>query len=301
MTLFNLMLVSACFSLFFMIISGCERTETDSVDTPEELMTIKFWNGNRSEARQDYERLVFVALLEATEDQYGAWEIEENLDEYPGAEESQVFTEKGQDVFVTIAGNQKFSEDDMIVVPHLLTKNLMGYRVPVIRQDDAETFAGIRDEAQVQQLTHGIPRTWSDAVIFRENGYEVSEEGDFEDIFDRLQAGRFDYSAFGANEVLSVYENRARERENLVIDPNLLFFYPFPLVFYVSPQRPELAERIETGMRAIQESGRLDEIFDAHYGNIVEELHLSGRKLIILDNPLIPERFRDLQPELKSL
>lgn len=284
-----------------MILSGCGSGDTENASPSEEITTIKFWNGNRSEVRKEYERKVFVALLEATEAEYGSWEIEENLDEYPGAEEALVFKEKGHDVFVTIAGNQKFDEDDMIVIPHLLTKNLLGYRVAIIREEDTGKFASIEEEAQIQQLTHGIPETWSDAVIFRENGYQVAEEGDFEDIFDRLEAGNFDYSAYGANEVLSVFEYRAAERESLVMDENLLFFYPFPLVFYVSPDQPALAERIEAGMQAIQKSGALDAIFDQHYGNIVEELHLSDRKLIILDNPLIPERFRDLRPELGKL
>ena len=301
MTLLNVALLSSCFSLFFMILSGCGSGDTENASPSEEITTIKFWNGNRSEVRKEYERKVFVALLEATEAEYGSWEIEENLDEYPGAEEALVFKEKGHDVFVTIAGNQKFDEDDMIVIPHLLTKNLLGYRVAIIREEDTGKFASIEEEAQIQQLTHGIPETWSDAVIFRENGYQVAEEGDFEDIFDRLEAGNFDYSAYGANEVLSVFEYRAAERESLVMDENLLFFYPFPLVFYVSPDQPALAERIEAGMQAIQKSGALDAIFDQHYGNIVEELHLSDRKLIILDNPLIPERFRDLRPELGKL
>lgn len=76
---------------------------------------------------------------------------------------------------------------------------------------------------------------------------------------------------------------------------------PFFQLFYVSPEQQELAGRIDAGMQAIQESGALDAIFDAYYGNIVEELQLNDRKLFILDNPLIPERFRDLRPELNKL
>lgn len=294
-------LLYICLILFYMMLTACESDDSESGEVAQEITTIKYWNGNRSEVRKEYERKVFVELLKATEDSYGPWEIEENQDEYPGAEEALVFKEKGHDVFVTIAGNQKFDEDDRIVVPHLLTKNLLGYRVAIIREEDAGKFASIENEAQIQQLTHGIPETWSDAVIFRQNGYQVSEEGNFEDIFDRLEAGNFDYSAYGANEISGVFENRASERTGLMIDENLLFFYPFPLVFYVSPDQPELAGRIESGMQAIQESGALDAIFEEHYGDIVEELHLDDRKLFILENPLIPDRFRDLQPALNEL
>lgn len=262
---------------------------------------VDFWNGNRSEARQQYERLVLEAVLEATGAAFGDWEIQESLEDYPGDTESQALSGKGHDLLVTIAGNQKFADDDMIVVPHPLTKNLLGYRILIIREEDAEAFGAIRDVAGLQQKVHGIPMTWSDAGIFRENGFEVAEEGDFDDIFDRLAEGRFDYSAFGANEVLGVYANRALLREGLIMEENLLLFYPFPLVFYVRRDKPELAGRIHTGMDAIVASGRLDELFNEYYGNIVEELNLPNRTLIVLDNPLIPEEYRHLVPNIENL
>jgi hypothetical protein len=281
--------------------AGCATTGAQYQASAQEETVIDFWNGNRSEARQIYERQVLHALLDATLDQNGPWKLTESLAEYPGDEESLVFTDKGHDLFVTIAGNQKFGEDDRIVVPYPLTRNLLGYRVAIIRETDADRFGAIDTPEQVQQLIHGIPETWSDATIFRHNGYGVAEEGDFEDIFDRLAAGRFDYSAYGANEVLGVFENRASKREGLIIDENLLFFYPFPLVFYINPVRADLAERIEVGLNTIIQSGELDAIYNRHYGNIVGDLRLDERKIIILENPLIPDEFRNLAPDLGQL
>lgn len=263
--------------------------------------TVDLWNGNRSQIRQVYEKEVLVAVLNATEDDYGSWEITESLDEYPGDEEALVFSEKGHDLFVTIAGNQKFTDGDMIVIPKPMTKNLLGYRIPIIREEDSGTFENIGSKEEIQQLKHGIPTTWSDAVIFRENGYQVVEDGDFDDIFDRLKSGLFDYSSYGANEIMSVYENRASQREGLIIDQNILLFYPFPLVFYVNPDLSDLADRIEEGMQRIIDSGELNSIFNSYYGDIVEKLNLKNRTLFTLDNPLIPEEFRDLTPDLDNL
>ena len=277
-----------------------EETETMNTSINDTTM-VDLWNGNRSQIRQVYEKEVLTAVLKATEDDYGPWEITESLVEYPGDEEALVFSEYGHDLFVTIAGNQKFSEDDMIVIPKPMTKNLLGYRVPIIREVDSGTFEGIGTREEAQRLTNGIPETWSDAVIFRENGYLVIEEGDFDDIFDRLKNGRFDYTAFGANEIMSVYENRASKRDGLVIDQNIMFFYPFPLVFYVNPELPDLADRVEEGMQRIIDSGELDTIINSYYGDIVEKLSLADRTLFVLDNPLIPDEFRDLKPDLDNL
>lgn len=283
---------------------GCARNEPETTFIEEKIpkvTSIDFWNGNRSTARQVYEREVLKAILEATEAEWGAWEIKESLDEYPGNQESHVFKEKGHDLFVTIAGNRKFKQGDMIVIPHLLTKNLLGFRIPIIRKEDAGLFDDIGSPKDLQELNHGIPETWSDATIFRHNGYNVVEEGSFDDIFDRLENKLFDYSAYGANEVLGVYENRASKREGLIIDQNILLFYPFPLVFYINPDMPKMAERIEQGLQSIISSGKLDAIFDKYYGKITEQLNLDSRRIFVLDNPLMPDEFRHLTPNLENL
>ncbi|MGM0377086.1 MAG: hypothetical protein ACQEQ0_09940 [Bacteroidota bacterium] len=259
---------------------------------------IDFWNGNRSQARQDYEREVLKAVLNATEKEFGNWQIEESTVEYPGEQESLVFTDYEHDLFVTIAGNQKFEEGDMFVIPRPLTKNLLGYRIPIIREQDTVAFNNIDDVDDIRKLEHGIPSTWSDATIFRHNDFRVAEEGDFDDIFERLQNGRFDYSAYGANEILGVYRNRVSKHENLTIDKNLILFYPFPLVFYVNPEMSELTKRINKGLQIIAESGELDRIFSEHYGDIVEKLDLDQRRIFVLENPLVPEEFADLEPDL---
>ncbi len=302
--IFNKSLVLLTLFSFTLITVSCNGNETQSENQNVSIgdtTMVDLWNGNRSQIRQVYEKEVLTAVLEATEEDFGPWEIKETLDEYPGDDEALVFSEKGHDLFVTIAGNQKFEEGDMIVIPKPMTKNLLGYRVPIIRENDSETFENISSGEEVQQLKHGIPETWSDAVIFRENGYQVVEEGDFDDIFERLENGLFDYTAFGANEVLSVYENRASQREGLTIDQNILLFYQFPLVFYVNPNLPNLAERVEEGMERIIDNGELDSIFDRYYGDIVEKLNLNERILFELDNPLIPDDFRDLKPDLDNL
>ena len=297
LSIFLISIISAC----SIKKSGDDEKESSLKHSKVDTTVVDFWNGNRSQARQEYELKVLEAVLASTEKEFGNWKIEEDVVEYPGKQESLVFSEHKHHLFVTIAGNQKFDEDDMIVISRPLTKNLLGYRVPVIRKEDTVVFDSIDEKEDIQKLEHGIPETWSDAEIFRHNEFKVAEEGDFNDIFERLHEGRFDYSAYGANEVLGVYRNRASQYENLTIDENLILFYPFPLVFYVNPDMPELAERIDKGLQNIMESGKLDEIFSEHYGDIVEKLDLDQRQIFVLENPLIPEEFSDLKPDLTNL
>lgn len=84
-----------------MTISNCSGNKSGSSEMKiQETTVVDFWNGNRSVARQVYERKILAAILESTEEEWGTWDIEESLEEYPGDEESLVFTEKGHDLFV---------------------------------------------------------------------------------------------------------------------------------------------------------------------------------------------------------
>jgi hypothetical protein len=259
---------------------------------------IDFWNGNRSEIRQLYEREILEAVLKSTIEKYGDFSVKESFTEYPGTQESRVFSEKNHHLFVTIAGNQKFSNEDKIVISKPIAKNLLGYRILIINAKDVEKFKKITDSQQLKNYIQGIPETWSDAAIFRHNNYNVFEKGNFDEIFERLSKGNFDYVTFGANEVLSVFENRASKLKTLEIESNLLIFYPFPLVFYVNPTMPELAKRVEEGLQIITDSGVLDAIFNNYYSDIVDTLQLDKRTLFVLNNPLIPKEFANLQPNL---
>lgn len=276
---------------------GKQSKSASKTDT----LHVDFWSGNRSDIRQDYEREVLQAILKTTEKEYGQWSIKETKTEYPGNQESQVFKEKNHDVFVTIAGNQKFKAGDFIMIKKPIAKNLLGYRIPIIKAENKDKINTAIQNSDIKQLVHGIPETWSDAGIFRHNDYAVSEEGDFDDIFERLNAENFDYTTFGANEIKGVYKNRASQQEGLVIEDSLMFFYPFPLVFYVNPEKSDLAKRLSNGLEKLEQEKALDSIFNNYYKTIVEDLKLKRRQVITLENPLIPEEFSKMKPDLDGL
>lgn len=283
-------------------INSCSFMEKqDQQDIQNKTLKIDFWSGNRSAIRQDYEREVLMAVLKSTEKKYGQWHVTETKTAYPGNEESQVFTTKNHDVFVTIAGNQKFDNEEYIMIGKPISKNLLGYRIPIIKSKNKDKFNTAIQNSELKKLVHGIPETWGDAIIFRQNDYAVAEEGSFDDIFERLYKGNFDYTTFGANEVLSVYKNRAALYSDLVIEESLMFYYPFPLVFYINPKKTKLAKRLSKGLDNIEKNKTLDSIFYSYYKDIIRDLQLNQRKIITLDNPLISEEFINLKPDLLRL
>jgi hypothetical protein len=209
-----------------------------------------------------------------------------------------VFDAKGFDIFGTVMGNAKLARKDKIVVPIQIMKGLLGYRILIIRQEDRKKFEHVHDASQLQQLRLGIPETWADAELFRENGYKVVEKGSFDDLFTRLAKNEFDYVSFGANEVASVFTERAAPVGKLAMDTSLLIYYPFPVVYYVNPNNKLLAERVTAGLQAIIANGTLDRIFARHFAATLAALHLPERRLITLRNPLLPKEMQNAAPVL---
>lgn len=295
--------ISTINKLVALILMGClgcsalaasEQPSSSAVATP-----IKLWNGNKTESRQQYEREILEAALKATVAAHGNYQVQEDLTDYPLAEdEASVFRSKGFDIFGTVAGNTKLADEKKILIPLPLMKGLLGYRILIIRAGDKEKFAAIKSAQQLQQLRLGIPSTWADAELFRQNGYKVEEKGSFDDLFTRLENNEFDYVSFGANEVAGVFAQRAAQSGKLVVDSSLLVYYPFPLVFYVNPHNKALAERVTAGLKIISGNGELDKIFNRYFGAELKALNLSGRTKITLKNPILPAEMANFTPSL---
>tara|TARA_B110000037_G_scaffold132737_1_gene150654 strand:+ start:3756 stop:4127 length:372 start_codon:yes stop_codon:yes gene_type:complete len=120
--------------------------------------TIRFWNGNKSDSRQNYERLVLETALASTEFDYGPFQLQTDCTDYPTVEgEADVFRSKNYDVFATVSGNPKLKDEKKIVIDIPLMKGLLGYRLLIIRKEDIDRFSNISSEQQIQNLTVGIP------------------------------------------------------------------------------------------------------------------------------------------------
>ena len=272
------------------------QSENDVAAKP---VSIALWNGNKTASRQQYEREVLEAALNVSEARYGKWALVEDKTDYPAAaDEASVFSKKGFDIFGTVAGNTKLADEPKILIPQPLMKGLLGYRILIIRAADKAKFAAIKSPTQLQSLRMGIPATWADAELFRQNGYTVEEKGSFDDLFVRLENNEFDYVTFGANEVSGVFAERAAKSGKLMIEPSLLVFYPFPLVFYVNPNNKVLAERVEQGLLAIQANGELDAIFNRYFAAELKQVDLPARSMITLKNPILPEEMTEFKPSL---
>jgi hypothetical protein len=248
------------------------------------LEYINFWNGNKSEYRQQYEYDLLKALLEVTSDSYALYEIKLDDTDYPNAKDEGAILDNGCDVLVTVKGNQKFKGKRFIELPYSATKTLLGQRILFVRAEDSDSFL---TEDELRKRSIGIPATWVDAELFRQNNFNVVEKGLFEEVFDRLLNKEFDFTCFGANEAIDIYNTMVKDKAEIVMAPDVKIEYPFPLVFYVNADKPELAQRLSTGFKALIENGHFDALYQRYFGKIEQELALEQRQSVVLTNPFL--------------
>ncbi|MFT6408333.1 MAG: ABC-type amino acid transport substrate-binding protein [Arenicella sp.] len=262
------------------------------------MQNINFWNGNKSNARQSYETELLQACLKVTQQDYGSANIHIDNSNYPlAADEGNIFA-AGADILVTVAGNLKFKDKQKIVINQPLTKGLLGYRLLLARDESLEYFKNLKNEAELRALSIGIPETWADAELFRQNKYNVVEKGTFDDLFQRLKDGAFDYTALGVNEIEDVFKQRAKPLGGISIENSLMLYYPFPLVFYVNHRNPGLAERIDNGLQRLIAGGEHDQILNKNYGHVVRMFNLKQRRRFTLCNPILPKEMASFKSTL---
>ncbi|CAK3458880.1 ABC transporter substrate-binding protein [Vibrio crassostreae] len=234
-----------------------------------------FWNGNKSGKRQHYELELIHSLLN--------WDPNEPIvvhsdnTDFPRAEDEGNIFRKNYDVLVTVAGN----------------------RILIIREQEQPTFHNINSN-KLKSLIAGIPATWADAELFRANGYRVLEQGTLPEILKLLSDKKCDYVSLGANEVESIYQEHTYSLNGLVIEKSIMLYYPLPLVFYVHPDKAQLAQLLEDKLQDYKLSGDFELLFNQHFGDVVRSIGLEHRKAINLVNKELPPELRSFKSQFIS-
>ena len=211
----------------------------------------------------------------------------------------ELMTDSGK-ISVLVHGNVADYEKQLLPVYFPLDKGLLGYRVFLIRSETQARLESVKGLGDLRQHSIGQGLNWGDVTILRNAGLTVVEGTSYEGLFPMLAAGRFELFSRG---VVEIGEELAREQSNhpeLMIEHNLLLYYPLTRYFYVrrSPEGEALARRISTGLERMLSDSSFDEMFQTFKAPFENEIGFHNRLLIEIDNPLqTPETPRN-RPEL---
>ncbi len=199
--------------------------------------------------------------------------------------------------FVSTAEREK--QATPIRIP--IMQGLLGYRLCLIKEGNQEKFTGISNKQQwiAKNITIGQHHNWPDTTILKSNGLNVQTTYKHELLFQQLSKNRFDCFSRGINEI--GYEQFSHRSLDLVIEQNIVIHYPLPQFFFINPEKPLLAERLQLGLTRLQESGETELLFDSYYRELLNKFDLKKRVFIELQNPtLSPETIKAMQAPITN-
>lgn len=265
-------------------------------------MVYRYWDLGASQTRDEYQFELLKLALEKTRGNYGEYELI-RVDKRIASLRASREVSRGDLINIEATPNwttdtvpSEIRRDKRIAVTIPLLQGLLGYRRLVIRKEDSQKFADITSPQQLQRLLAGQGRDWEDVFIYRANGYRVTSEADYYNLFSMLVAGRFDYIPLSAIEIENFIHRFGNDQ--VMMAPNILIYYPFPVLFQVSVHKPELAERVENGLKAAIADGSMDKLFRHYFAQELTLLRSANDRVFVLKNERVPQQLRMEEPLL---
>ena len=169
---------------------------------------------------------------------------------------------------------------------------IRGYRVFIIRANNAARFANVKNIEDLSVLSFGQGEAWTDVNILQAAGLKVVKSVLYNNLFAMLAKGRFDAFPRAIDEAYTEIDERQFELPDLMVEQSLLLYYPMPRYYFVrrDAEGERLAKRIEAGLEAMIADGSLRALFEKHKGELISRSKLKSRRLLSLPNPLLPSQ-----------
>lgn len=187
-------------------------------------------------------------------------------------------------------------EQRLLPVRIPIDKGLYGWRIAFVQKSRSELLSNIGNLAELGQLRAGQGHDWPDTTILRRHGLPVEVSSNYDSLFLMLRAERFDYFPRAVLEARD--ELSHLNAEDLALDRHLALHYPTALYFFFARERPELADTVRQGLERAIADGSFEALFQQYHDADLALAHLHQRKVIELDNPLLPALTPLQRPEL---
>lgn len=179
-------------------------------------------------------------------------------------------------------------ERELRAVRFDILRDLLGYRVLLIRKQQQAEFAAVGSLAELRRFRLGFGSHWADLPLLQYNGFQVMATPRYESLFAMLARGRFDAFPRGVNEAWQELAEQQGSFPELMVEPTLAIHYPWPVYFFVRRDNQALADRLHRGLMRAQADGSLQRLFMTHHGQLLQQANLAKRRLFLLSNPGLP-------------
>lgn len=240
---------------------------------------------NGIDRRNDYSTLLLTAILNKTKARYGAFNID-YAPEYLHRDRLLAELLAGKRLNVTAKATRPDWENSPLKVIRIpIDKGITEYRLFLIHRDDQEKFRQISTLEQLRQLTLGVGHAWSSRAVYQSQGFRVEPVVDWESLYRLISVRRIDYFPRALSEVFVEYEDRHATHPDMVIEDSLMLYFPLPKYFFISPQTPRLARRIEEGFKAMLADGSFEQLFMEYHQPLIARANFCQRRIFRIANP----------------
>lgn len=263
-----------------------------------EILQVKYIS-NTPNSKETYVLALLEAALKRTIDSHGPFLLDFRETDFSADRKLHLLVE-GEQVNVAwlpLDANPS-PRSKLLQVPIPILRGLLGYRIAIIRTNAPDIMRNVNTLDDLKALRLGQGKGWADNTIYAHNGIPVIESLNKYTLLRMLSGGRYDLVPLGITEVHEGYTLDDGGADNLMADPHVLIYYPFPAYFYVSQHSPQLAERLTHGLQQMVDDGSLIQLFNAHFSDHLAKLNLPGRQLIKLHHTYFEASLDRVDPRL---
>lgn len=275
---------------FLLLISLSQISEAVSTDP----ITIRY-HAAKDDTR--YADLVFVLKrsLEITESNFGPYLLKPI--DLPMSESRQLENLK-QDKWLDVVWSSTSDEKEQALLPVRIPmrQGLLGYRLLITHKDRSEIWKNVKtlDDFRKVSLVQGLG--WGDIALYQHSDIKVIPLR-YELAFKAIHLGNVDAFPRGIMEIYPEINRFRPDLPNLIVEPTLALYYPWPYYLFVNRNNIALHKRLTTGLRTLAESGELHDILVRFFGEDIKRANLTSRRIIRLENPFLPAATPTNQPE----
>ena len=239
----GLFLIPCQFLLPAQILNSCKPCSDDQTMVVRYHISLEF-----TDSKQSYYIDLLKLALEESKPEFGAYTLEPVVIEMPQGRTSLMVADNNL-IDVTWRMTSAETERELQAVYWPLLKGLMGYCIFIINKDSAHRFPQSMTEVELKGLVAGQGTGWPDAKILAHNDYQVMPSSAM-GLLNMLEKGRLDYFPRAVHEPWV----EIAQRDEFMVEPNILLKYPTPMFFFVNKQNDLLQRRLSLGLARAYES-----------------------------------------------
>lgn len=238
---------------------------------------------------KEYNLEVLKLALQKTEDEYGAFTIEQSERELTQQEALKSLRESSM-LQVVPTMTDRYREQVFLPVKIPLYKGLFGLRLLMIQDQRGTRLADADELEELQNYVVGQGADWPDTQILKANKFNVEEYDSKSLLFKGLDQSEYDLFP---RSIIEIWDELEQQGEmGFTYHKNAYLYYPTAIYFFTQKTREglELSKRLESGLNKAIADGSFDKVFGEYFDSYLDKANLNSMELIRLNNPLLPDR-----------